>query len=228
MYKYLLFDLDNTLLDFDLAEDKALTMLLLEQNIDDVEGYKKVYSSINKKLWSKLDNKEISREFLINNRFKNLFSHFGINVDGKYLAKRYEYFLGMQGDHIAGAVDLLEILKDNYEIYAATNGFYNIQTNRLKNSVLEKYFKDIFISEIFDVQKPDKRFFEIIASKISNFEKTRALMIGDSLSADIKGAINFGIDSVWCNFNNLDNNTEIKPTYEIKNYSDLLEILRQK
>ncbi|MBF0713580.1 noncanonical pyrimidine nucleotidase, YjjG family [Gemella sp. GH3] len=225
MYKYLLFDLDNTLLDFDLAEDKALNMLLKEQNVDNIEEFKEKYTSINKQLWHQLDNKEISREFLINNRFRKLFSCFDIEVDGKHLAKRYEYFLSMQGYYLEGAVQLLDKLKDNYEIYAATNGFYNIQTNRLENSSLQKYFKEVFISEVFDVQKPDKRFFEIASSKIPNFEKEKALMIGDNIFADIQGAKNFGIDSVWCNFKNIENNTGILATYEVKNYDELLELL---
>lgn len=227
MYKFLLFDLDNTLLDFDLAEDKALTQLLIEQNIDCVEEYKKVYVPLNKKLWHKLDSKEISREYLINNRFSLLFEHFGIEVDGKKLARRYKQLLGEQGEHIFGADKLLKKLSTNYEIYAITNGITEIQNNRLKNSTIKNYFNKIFISEEIGHQKPSEQFFEYVANNIENFEKEKALVIGDNLFADILGANNFNINSVWCNFKNEQNNSNIYPTYEIKNYEDLEKIIKE-
>ena len=227
MYKFLLFDLDNTLLDFDLAEDKALTKLLTEQNVTNIKEFKKVYVPLNKKLWHKLDSKEISREYLINNRFSLLFEHFGIEVDGKQLARHYKQLLGEQGEHIFGADELLKKLSSNYEIYAVTNGITEIQNNRLKNSTIKNYFDKIFISEEIGHQKPSEHFFEYVASNIENFEKEKALVIGDNLFADILGANNFNINSVWCNFKNEKNNSNIYPTYEIKNYEDLEKILKE-
>lgn len=225
-YKFLLFDLDNTLLDFDLAEDIALTTLLKEQNVENIEEYKKYYSPMNKNLWHKLDLKEITREYLVNNRFKMLFENFGVDVDGVSLAKRYEQLLGEQGVEIKGASELLyELKKAGYEIYAATNGLTTIQNSRLANSEIKTYFDKIFISEEVGYQKPDIKFFEHIESNISNFDREQSLMIGDNLFADIGGSNNFGIDSVWCNFKNIEKKVDATPTYEIKNYEELKNIL---
>lgn len=225
-YEFLLFDLDNTLLDFDLAEDIALTKLIEEQNIKNIEEYKRYYIPINKKLWHQLDNKEITREYLINNRFKLLFNKFGKEVDGKILANRYKQLLSLQGQHINGALELLQKLKlKNYKIYAATNGLIEIQESRLEKSAIKNYFDDIFISEKIGHQKPNLEFFNEISKKIPNLKKERTLMIGDNIFADIKGAINFGIDSAWINFKNEKSNDKIKPTFEINNYIDLEKIL---
>lgn len=226
MYKILLFDLDNTLLDFDLAENIALTKLLEEQKVENLEEYKKAYTTINKSLWEKLEKNEITRTYLVNNRFKMLFEKFGNKKDGNYLSNRYKEILGMQGQHIKGAYELLEKLKkSNYKLYAVTNGMQNIQNNRLKNSKITKFFDGIFISEKVGYQKPNIKFFEYIANKIPNFTKDKSIIIGDSLNADIKGGIDFGIDTAWINFKNLKIDLDIKPKYIIKNYKDLEDIL---
>lgn len=226
MYKYLLFDLDNTLFDFDLAEDIALTKLLEEQGVDDIKKYKEYYLPMNKELWHKLDKKEITREYLVKNRFKILFNHFGLEVDGDYLANRYKELLGLQGQHFDGAVEFLENLKkNNMKIFGATNGLITIQESRLKNSAISKYFDDIFISERIGVQKPDIEFFNYLSNKIPGFEKNKAVMIGDNLFADIGGGNNFGIDTIWVNLKGVKNNSDVLPTYEIKNYNELEKIL---
>lgn len=229
MYKYLFFDLDNTLLDFDLAEDIALTQLLEEQNVEDIESYKSYYLPMNRELWHKLDTKELTREYLIKNRFRLLFEHFGRKVDGEYLADRYQYLLGKQGQHLAGAVELLTTLKNKgYKIFAATNGLITIQEDRLKNSEVAKFFDGVFISERLGVQKPDPHFFELVEEEIGNFPKEETLMIGDNLFADVGLAINYGVDSVWYNLKNIERPVALEPTYEVTNYKDLLEIILSK
>lgn len=226
MYKYLLFDLDNTVLDFDLAEDIALTEFFKEQGVEDIAGYKAAYSPINKGLWHQLDLGEITREYLVENRFKKLFEHFGIEVDGKKLSKRYEEIIGQQGQHFDGAVELLDTLKEKgYKLYAATNGLTNIQTNRLNHSEITKYFDDIFISEQVGFQKPDIRFFEAVAASIPGFNKDEALMIGDNLFADIGGAQKFGIDTVWFNIKQKEKNCDVVATYTVTDFTTLLYII---
>ena len=225
-YKFLLFDLDHTLLDFDTSEDVALTQLLKEEGVADIQAYKDYYVPMNKSLWKDLELKKITKKELVNTRFSKLFSHFGIEKDGIYLAEHYQFYLAQQGQVFSGAMELLDSLIDRgYELYAATNGITTIQTGRLEQSGIAPFFKEIFISEQLHTQKPDAAFYEKIGARIPNFDKNYALMIGDSLSADIQGGNNAGIDTIWYNPHHLENHTQAQPTYEIHSYQALLEIL---
>ena len=225
-YKFLLFDLDHTLLDFDAAEDVALSHLLKEEGVEDIQAYKDYYVPMNKALWKDLEQKKISKAELINTRFEKLFAHFGIEKDGAYLAERYQFFLSKQGQTFPGVEDLLKtLIHQGYELYAATNGITYIQTGRLEQSGIAPYFKEIFISEQLHTQKPDAEFYEKIGSCIPNFDKNHALMIGDSLSADIQGGNNAGIDTIWYNPHHLKNKTQAQPIYEVDSYQALQEIL---
>lgn len=224
-YQFLLFDLDNTLFDFDLAEDIAISKLLAEQNVENLLDYKTYYKKINQVLWHQLDLGEISRDYLVNNRFRLLFEHFDRTVDGRYLAKRYEDILGQCANIIAGADELLCRLSKRYKIYAITNGLTSIQENRLKHSSIGHYFDKVFISETIGYQKPQTEFFDYVAKHIENFGINKPLVIGDNLLADIYGANRYGIDSVWCNFKQMKNQDTTLATYVIKNYKELEAIL---
>jgi len=225
-YKFLLFDLDHTLLDFDTAEDVALTQLLKEEGVEDIQDYKDYYVPMNKSLWRDLEQKKITKAELINTRFSKLFAHFGIEKDGSYLAERYQFFLSKQGQTFPGVEDLLKyLIHQEYELYAATNGITFIQTGRLEQSGIAPFFKEIFISEQLHTQKPDAAFYEKIGARIPNFDKNHALMIGDSLTADIQGGNNAGIDTIWYNPHHLENHTQAQPTYEVDSYQALLEFL---
>ena len=225
-YIFLLFDLDHTLLDFDAAEDVALSHLLKEEGVEDIQAYKDYYVPMNKALWKDLEEKKITKQELVNTRFAKLFAHFGIEKDGAYLAERYQFFLAQQGQIFSGAIELLDTLTERgYELYAATNGITYIQTGRLEQSGIAPFFKEIFISEQLHTQKPDAAFYEKIGARIPNFNKNHALMIGDSLSADIQGGNNAGIDTIWYNPHHLQNKSLAQPTYEVDSYQALLEIL---
>ena len=225
-YKFLLFDLDHTLLDFDTAEDVALTQLLKEEGVEDIQAYKDYYVPMNKSLWRDLEQKKITKQELVNTRFSKMFSHFGIEKDGVYLSERYQFYLAQQGQVFSGAMELLDSLIDRgYELYAATNGITTIQTGRIAQSGLAPYFNQIFISEQLQTQKPDALFYEKIGQQIAGFSKEKTLMIGDSLTADIQGGNNAGIDTIWYNPHHLENHTQAQPTYEVDSYQALLELL---
>ena len=225
-YKFLLFDLDHTLLDFDAAEDVALTQLLKEEGVADIQAYKDYYVPMNKSLWKDLEEKKITKQELVNTRFSKLFSHFGIEKDGVYLAEHYQFYLAQQGQVFSGAMELLDSLIDRgYELYAATNGITTIQTGRLAQSGLAPYFNQVFISEQLQTQKPDALFYEKIGQQITGFDEEKTLMIGDSLTADIQGGNNAGIDTIWYNPHHLENKTQAQPTYEVHSYKDLLNCL---
>lgn len=225
-YKYLLFDLDHTLMDFDAAEEAALSELLVECQVEDIQAYKDYYKPMNKAMWRDLELKKITKAELVSTRFAKLFEHFGLEVDGNDMAKKYQNHLQHQGQTYQGAAELLARLQTaGLDIYAATNGITAIQTGRLEHSDIQSYFKKVFISEQSGSQKPDKAFYDWMAKQIPNFNSDNALMIGDSLSADILGGNAAGIDTVWYNPNQLSNNLQAKPTYDVKDYESLLAII---
>ena len=173
--------------------------------------------------------KKISKKELVDTRFARLFAHFGQEVDGRFFARRYQDFLSQQGQALAGTETLLEHLRaEGYRIFGATNGITKIQTGRMANSAIAPYFEEVFISDVIGFQKPDKAFYDYIADDISHFDHSRALMIGDSLLADIQGGHNAGIDTVWYNPAVKANETGIKPTYEVSDYKQLLNLLTRK
>lgn len=228
-YKFLLFDLAHTLLDFETAEDVALTQLLEEASVADVQAYKDFYVPMNAQLWRDLEQKKITKNQLISTRFAILFDHFGQTVDGLAYAERYQHFLSQQGQTFEGARQLLQELKERgYHLFGATNGITYIQEGRLQRSDVADLFERVFISEQAGTQKPDVAYFDWIASQIDGFEKKAALMIGDSLTADTQGGNNAGIDTVWYNPDGKENTGPAIPTYQVNSYQELLELLEVK
>ena len=225
-YKFLLFDLDHTLLDFDTAEDIALTHFLEKQGVTEIQTYKDYYIPMNKGLWRDLEQGKITKPELVNTRFSRLFAHFGIEKDGTELAFLYQQHIAQQGQTYAGASELLDSLTAaDYEIYGATNGITAIQTGRMANSDISPYFNHIFISEKMGTQKPEALFYDKIAEQIPDFDLSQALMIGDSLTADIAGANNAGLDSLWYNPKKLINNSSVQPTYTVSSYEEIKKLL---
>ncbi|HFI0645780.1 TPA: YjjG family noncanonical pyrimidine nucleotidase [Streptococcus suis] len=226
-YKYLLFDLDHTLLDFNQGEEVALTQFLEFMDVEDIEAFKAIYRPLNQGMWKELEKGLITKKELINTRFSKTFAYFGREVDGREMALRYQEFIGKQGQIFEGADQLLKELVDRgYQLYAATNGVTYIQENRLLNSPIQTYFKQVFISEQMGTQKPAADFYEKIAEQIGCLDMTSFLMIGDSLTADIQGANNAGMDSVWYNPEQVSLTGSAQPTYIISNYKQLLDILK--
>ncbi|MBM7636966.1 YjjG family noncanonical pyrimidine nucleotidase [Streptococcus saliviloxodontae] len=226
-YKFLLFDLDHTLLDFDAAEAIALTCLLEEAGVTAIEAYKDYYVPMNKALWEDLAQGRISKSELLNTRFAKLFAHFGQTVDGIYFAQRYQHYLSQQGQTYAEARDFLaQLSSQNYRLFAATNGVPFIQKGRLAQSDIADFFEQVFISDEIGAQKPQLAFFEKIAEQVADFDPSCALMIGDSLSSDIQGGNNAGIDTVWFNPKGLENKSGAVPTHMVSSYQELLDLLQ--
>lgn len=227
-YEFLLFDLDNTLWDFDFSEKIALSEFFIMKGLkeDKLDEHIKDYKIINKKLWEKLEKSEITREELLKSRFYEFFKTLNININGKEYSDDYEKIIGSHGEIIEGAYELLEDLKERgYKIFAVTNGIYNIQKMRLKNSVITNFFENVFISEEIGFVKPDIRYFEYIQNNIKNFNKCKSILIGDSLNADIAGANNYGIDSIWYNRNQSKNTSNYTPTHIVNKYSEIINLL---
>jgi putative hydrolase of the HAD superfamily len=125
------------------------------------------------------------------------------------------------------SIELIESLHKDFKLTIVTNGLTDVQSKRIRKSVIAKYFEDIVISEEIKVAKPDPRIFEHALKNIKHTDKSKVLMVGDSLTSDIQGGINFGVDTCWYNPRKLENKTEIKPTYEISSLVELKDILQK-
>ena len=225
-YKTLLFDIDDTLLDFGASEQAALNRLFEEQGFPLTFEVEKQYRAINQGLWKAFEEGKINRDEVINTRFSRLFHEYGKVVDGALLGGSYSSFLAEGHELVEGALELITSLKSKFDLYIVTNGVSKTQDKRLRASGLHPLFKDIFVSEDTGYQKPMKEFFDYVFDRIPDVDPTQTLIIGDSLSADIRGGYLAGIDTCWFNPKMKTNETGIVPTYEIQKLEELHEIVR--
>ncbi|MFC7687916.1 YjjG family noncanonical pyrimidine nucleotidase [Ureibacillus sp. GCM10028918] len=225
-YKTLLFDLDDTLLDFRASEEVALQNLFKDQQFTLTPDIKTNYKKLNESLWKAYERDEIDRDEVVNTRFALLFQQYGMEVDGIALEMNYRKYLS-QGHHlIEGALELIQALHTEFDLYIVSNGASYTQQKRLKDSGLAPYFKKVFVSEDTGYQKPMKAFFDFVFSQIENLNMQETLIIGDSFSADVTGGWNAGIDTCWINIIGQENqHSEIVPTYEIRKLEEIYAVL---
>jgi 2-haloacid dehalogenase len=227
-YKTLFFDVDDTLLDFGAAEKLALRLLFDEHHLPLTSEIEDQYKKVNHGLWKKFEEGKMGRDEVVNTRFSILFNEFGKEVDGELLEKNYRSYLEQGHQLVNGAFDLITALHNQYDLYIVTNGVSNTQDKRLRDSGLFPFFKKIFVSEDTGYQKPMKEFFDYVFARIPYFEVEQALIIGDSLSADIKGGELAGMDTCWFNPKMKLNHTDIIPTYQIQNLDELKRVVAVK
>jgi len=224
-YKTLLFDIDNTLLDFSASETAALQRLFKGQNFPLTPEVKARYKTINQGLWTAFEEGKIDRDEVMNTRFSILFKEYGLEVDGVLLEKTYHSYLKEGHQLINGALELIKDLQNQFDLYIVTNGDSETQYKRLHDSGLYLLFKDIFVSEDTGYQKPMKEYFDYVFERIPNLSLESTLIIGDSLSADIKGGQMAGIDTCWFNPGMIPNEIAILPTYEIQKLKEVYQVL---
>lgn len=227
MIRNVLFDLDDTLFDFHKAEKIALTKTLVHFGIDPTEETLALYSTINAAHWKRLELGEISREEVKVGRYRELFKTIGVECDPVKATAYYESMLAIGHYFMPGAPELLEELYRKYRLYIVSNGTAKVQEGRIGSSGITKYMDGIFISQILGANKPDKQFFDICFAEIPDFSLSETVIIGDSLSSDIKGGINAGITTVWFNPKGIENDNDIKPDYTIKELSEVPGLLSQ-
>ena len=226
-YEIILFDADETLFDFKKSEKEALKNTIPEFNIEyDEAHHLKVYKEINTAIWKEFEDGLITQKKLKVERFKRLSDKLNVKFDEVEFAKTYMKHLSLASFLYEDSIALIEHLYKNYRLSIITNGLKDVQQNRIGKSVIGKYFETIVISEEVQVAKPDSKIFELTLNILKHTDKSKVLMVGDSLTSDIQGGINFGIDTCWFNPNKIVNKTEIKPTYEISSLLKLNDILK--
>ena len=227
-YTTVLFDADNTLLDFDKDENCALRKTMEIYGVPVTEENIAKYVEINQEMWKAIERGELTKPELKRTRFKKFFEaiNFRCDTDPFTVNEKYLSLLGEGGNTLEGAVELCRELKEKgYDLYIVTNGIEKTQKNRLTKSGLLPFFTEIFVSETIGHQKPKKEYFDYVLSHIKEKDIDKIILVGDSLTSDIKGAMNVGLESVWLNLKGQELPEEYKPDYVISDVREVRGIL---
>ncbi|MBO5867469.1 MAG: YjjG family noncanonical pyrimidine nucleotidase [Oscillospiraceae bacterium] len=227
MVKFLFLDMDETILDFKMAEAVAIRKTLQDAGLEPTDAVCTRYSQINHGYWERLERKEVTHEELMVGRFADLFAEYGVDADPAATAPAYMRNLSLGHDYLPGAEAAMEKLAKKYKIYLASNGVTETQLHRIADSKIDRFATEIFISGIVGVNKPDKGFFDYCFTRIPDFDPELALMVGDSLTSDIQGGINAGIRTCWVNPGHKTAPEHICPDYEIENLTQLEALLER-
>lgn len=221
-----LWDVDGTLLDFLYSQRYAITKCFRSNGREITEEQLKRYSQINDNYWKRLELGEISKEQLLTGRFVTLFEEYGItdiNLDA--FLREYQEALGSVFAYLDDSLAICRALKGEVQQYVITNGVTSTQRNKLQISGLAEWMENVFISEQIGVPKPQREFFDYCLEHIEEKEKSRILIVGDSLTSDIKGGILAGIPTCWYRPDTAVNNTSYEPDYEISDLHQIFDII---
>lgn len=227
MFKPCVFlDIDNTVLDFSTAEEKALKRVFFEKGIPFDDAMIGHFRIINDYCWQQLETGGMTRTQVLYGRFEKLFREEGITrADPVSVQDDYENYLTERHYFMPGAEIVLESLSKSYRLFAVSNGNAATQAKRIASAKLQQWFEQFFVSETIGAEKPTKAFFDICFGQIQDFDKNSAVIVGDSLTSDILGGINAGISTVWLNYRNATVKPDIQPDYIIQMLSELPVLL---
>lgn len=228
-YPVVLMDADETLLDFKKSEDFAIKSAMKEFSLPFKDGYEKLYSRINKETWKALERKEITREQLKTLRFSRFFEALGYkeNIDCYKFHLCYIGNLSKHGFMLPKAKGFLEEICKIAEVYVVTNGLAAAQKGRMKDSGIDRIVRKVFISEEVGFQKPEKEFFHRVFKEIGLKDKSKAIILGDSLTSDMQGGRNAGISTCLYLGDTVDTKDEKNLCdFKIKDYNEFFSIVR--
>ena len=227
-YYCILFDADNTLLDFDAAESKALAETLVNYGIEPDAETVQTYRTINEELWRQLEKGQVRREKLFNERFSRFLKAIDAAGDGAEMNRYYLEQLSTHPDLMnAEVLDVLRELSEVATLAVVSNGVHKVQLRRLAESGVANFMEDIFISEKVGCEKPGARIFETALRSLGVENREHVLMVGDSLTSDIQGGANAGLDTCWLNPNHAENPGKVIPTYEIASLEELYPLVME-
>lgn len=226
MTEFLFLDLDDTILDFKKAERIAIAKTIRDFGVEPTEEILALYHRINKWHWEQLELGTMTRPEILVGRFAMLFRELGMEVGASQCAKVYETNLSIGHYFLPGSEEAVKRLHKKYRLFLASNGTAVVQHGRMTSAGLYPYFEQVFVSQEIGHNKPSKAYFDACFSRIPNFDPEKAIMVGDSLSSDIKGGINAGIKTVWINPDHKSSG-ELHPDHEIEMLSQLEALLEE-
>lgn len=224
-YQWLLFDADGTLFDYDAAEAGAIAQNFAAHNLLYQPAYGEHYRRINHVYWQRFERREVTLAELRTGRFKDLFTETGLEADVETFAQTYLAQLADQAQLFDGAAAVIQTLHGRYRLALITNGLADVQYPRLERSGLRPYFDAVIVSDEVGASKPDVTIFDAAFARMGHPLRKAVLIIGDSLTADMQGGRNYGIDTCWLNANGKTAVPGLNITYEIKTLAELLVIL---
>ena len=229
MIKVILWDVDGTLLDFGAAEKVAIRQCFASHDMgectDEMLGR---YIVINRKYWEALERGELTKPEVLVGRFREFFETEGLPVEkAESFNEEYQVRLGDTVVFCDNAFELIQKYKGQIKQYAVTNGTKVAQDRKLKNSKLDTLFDGIFISDVLGVEKPNKEFFDKVFEVIGTYEPGEVIIVGDSLTSDIKGGNNAGILTCWYNPKGFINDKKLDLDFEIGNLREIEQILQK-
>ena len=227
MYEYLFLDLDDTILDFHKAERIAISRTIRSFGVEPTEEVLNRYHLINKWHWEQLELGTMTRDQVLKNRFGVLFKELGVQVDKTACARAYERNLSQGHWFLPGAEEAVESLSKKYRLFLASNGTASVQKGRMTSANLYRFFERSFVSQELGHNKPSREYFEAAFAQIPGFDRSKCLMVGDSLTSDIRGGINAGIKTCWVNPGHLPCRPDIRPDYEIEALHQLPALLEE-
>ena len=226
MIHTVLLDLDDTILDFHKAEALALSDTPLALGIAPEPDRVRLYSEINAAQWRRLEAGEITRAEVLTSRFALLFQALGVERSCELAQQLYEERLSQGHYFIDGAVEMLQTLSKKYALFLVSNGNLRVQEGRLKSAAISQYFQDIFISERIGADKPSRAFFDACFARIPGLDRSGCVIVGDSLTSDIRGGINAGIRTIWFNPARRPPAFDVHPDHEIHALHEHAPLLR--
>jgi YjjG family noncanonical pyrimidine nucleotidase len=223
-YEFLLFDADHTLFDFQKTAEKCFSETCKKLGVPYKEGYYEIYRKINQGYWDLFSLGKVDKNTLKKMRFVDFGKVIGYEINADEFMPIYEGGLANISILYPDAIPTLEKVKEmGAKCYLITNGLANVQRGRLKLSGIENLFDGIFISDEMGTSKPSKIYYDMVTSQIDGYDKNKAIIVGDSLVSDMPLGIQNGVDT--CFFNPKGIKTDLPITYEIKNLTELLNIL---
>lgn len=228
-YTCLLLDVDNTLLDFNAAERAAVGITLEHYGMPNGPEALETYHQINRQLWDSLAKGELNRSKLFAVRFGRVMQALGTPEAGnaREMNDFYENELANHADLMPGALTALEELGKVATLAIVSNGATQVQESRIAASGIGRFMDGVYISEKVGAAKPSPKLLDYAIRDLGLTNRSRVLMVGDDLLADIKGGINAGIDTCWVNFANEENKTGIQPKYTVHSYEELYRVVME-
>lgn len=229
MISTILWDVDGTLLDFDYSQELALRQCFQSVGLHMTRQMLERYSQINDTYWKRLERGEVTKAELLVGRFTTLFEEFRLEgIDAEAFRAEYQDALGKIYAYIDDSPSVLEALQQkSIHQYVITNGVTATQQSKLKLSGLERFMDALFISEQIGTPKPGREFFEVVLDSITEKDRSKILVVGDSLTSDIKGGVQVGLKTCWYRKAGTVNTTELQPDYEISDLKEIFTIVNE-
>jgi len=221
-YKHLLFDLDNTLLDFNKSSHLAFNELMQLFEIKQEQNLYDIYTPINAKYWHYFERQKISAKELSSGRFKEFLQHINFKANAEEMADKYIDLLVKHSTWIDGAEKLIQTYAQSHHLHIITNGLSKAQHLRLEKHEMKKYFTNIFISEEINISKPHQLYFQKVHQTLQKAPKQEILVIGDNPNSDIKGGRNFGVDTCWYDYKQ-NKKQSAKANFKVDNWIEFLK-----